>query len=73
MYTLTRLARFKDSLGAKELRSSLTDFVESAKRLNNKELGLFRYVQRIVASEKKIHARARLDEDYNKVLDDSVS
>jgi hypothetical protein len=44
IYTLTRLARFKDSLGAKKLRSSLTNFVKSAKKLNNKELSLFKYI-----------------------------
>jgi hypothetical protein len=43
-YTLTKLARFKDSLGAKKLRSSLTDFIKSVKRLNNKELGLSKYM-----------------------------
>jgi hypothetical protein len=44
MYTLTRLAGFKGSLGAKELRFSLTDFVEFVKGLNSKELGLSKYV-----------------------------
>jgi hypothetical protein len=44
MYTLTRLAGFKGSLGVKELRSSLTNFVKSANKLNNKELGLFKYI-----------------------------
>jgi hypothetical protein len=72
MYTLTGLARFKRSLGAKELRSSLINFVKFAKGLNNKKLGLFRYVQKIVISEEKIRAKARLGKDYNKVLDDSV-
>jgi hypothetical protein len=43
-YTLIRLARFRDSLGAKELRSSLTDFIKFAKGLDSKELGLSRYV-----------------------------
>jgi hypothetical protein len=43
-YILTRLARFKGSLGAKELRSNLTDFIKSAEELNNKKLSLSRYV-----------------------------
>jgi hypothetical protein len=72
IYTLTRLAKFKDSSGAKKLRSSLTDFVKSAKRLNSKELGLSKYVQGIVASEEKIHAKARLSKDHNRVSDNSV-
>jgi hypothetical protein len=73
MYTLTRLARFKDSLGAKELRSNLTNFVKFAKELNNKELGLSEYVQRIITLKKKIHAKAKLSKDYNKVLNNSVN
>jgi hypothetical protein len=69
---LTRLTRFKDSLGAKELRSSLTNFVKSAKGLNSEELGLSGYVQRIVASKEKIRARTKLSKDYNRVLDNNV-
>jgi hypothetical protein len=71
-YTLTRLAGFKGSLGAKELGSSLTDFVKSAKGLDSEELGLFGYVQGIVASKEKIRAGARLGEDHDKVSDDGV-
>ena len=44
MYTLTGLARFKGSLGAKELRFSLTDFVKSAEGLDSEELSLSGYV-----------------------------
>jgi hypothetical protein len=72
-YTLTELARFKESLGAKKLRSSLTDFVKSVKRLNNKELGLSEYIQRIVTSKKKIRAKARLGKNHNRVSNNNVS
>jgi hypothetical protein len=72
-YTLTRLTKFKESLGAKELISSLTNFVKSVKRLNNKELSLFKYMQRMIASEEKIRAKARLSKDHNRVLNDSVN
>jgi hypothetical protein len=72
IYTLTRLARFKESLGAKELRSSLTDFIKFAKGLNSKELSLSGYVQKIVILKEKICAKARLSKDYNRVSDDGV-
>jgi hypothetical protein len=72
IYTLIKLARFKDSLGAKQLRSSLTDFIKSTKELNNKELNLSKYVQKIVALKKKIRAKARLSKDHNRVSDDGV-
>jgi hypothetical protein len=73
IYTLTRLTRFKNSLGAKKLRSSLTNFIKSAKKLNSEKLSSFRYVQKIVTLKEKIRARARLSKDYNKVSDDGVS
>ena len=40
MYVLINLAHFKESLGIKELRSSLTDFIIFKKKLKDKKLSL---------------------------------
>ena len=74
MYTLTSLVDFEGGSGVKELRSLLTDFMESEEGLGGRELSLSSgYIQGIVVSEEKIHLGARLGKDYNRVSDDSVS
>jgi hypothetical protein len=72
-YTLTGPVDFERGSGLEELRSVLTDFVESEGGLGGNELSSSSgYVQGIVASEEKIRSEARLSEDYNRVSDDGI-
>lgn len=72
-YTLTGPVDFEGGSGLEELRSVLTDFVESEGGLGGDELSSSSgYVQGMVASEEKIRSEARLGEDHDGVSDDGI-
>ena len=72
-YTLTGPVDFEGGSDIEELRSTLTDSVESEEGLGGDELSSSSgYVQGTVASEENTRSEARLGEDHDGVSDDGV-